>query len=1355
MDKIRKVVFDPLATSKEQIRQILLGFPVGTAHPFSADKILLCRTTETDVEEIDVSTFPEDYFYNAVDLGEMGEVLLQRMAGWPELGVFSEYQIIQAPASTFTVPIVEGQMSILAVSERKPTYYDLCLADPATSRTSCYSSKNTLKGVTHSGDRNHGANLLQHIVLWRPEGADDLELCVFISGFQYTKITRFLGTHPALMVADHDAKMLYLIPVPLDSATIGDATICCPLVIRRRGNELVCSILQKATTDNDKMCSGSSLKSPCFAEALERAVFEVEAAADPTSTDEAAEDQSRADETTAKAALPSDNGTENLTSAILSKSTAIIATTGTPVPAALLSDSTQLIRFGTGLEFELDDAAASPSTTSSEVVLPCVFGTQLEGPVLLATGTLPRNTQPLFPDSPSLRKYYSSLSQVVVVVDERMTDNARTLAGPWRINALFIVQSAPARGAAKQQQKQPQNADEVIEMLNGTNINAVTALAGPQSLVLVRLAGRYYFYRGLGNPEHFDTAKLAFGDDVTQAVTPLLEQLAAASKNDNNDNNKSDGDEQRVSLVHPLAPRILDTSDPSTLPIILPRAGKTIHASDLEPLFADASMDDIRALQEDIASAVPQLQLILGQKELQALGASLVATLSAKINTIVAPLRTAYLEFLRDEQKGQSDESSRRERQQKKAAMLGKLKKETLERQKVLGPAISAFASMVSARTTSKRTHDLKRLVRQSQIQGNVKATESMTFETLAELLETHASEMGVMLVNIEEDEYRELLGTLKDAKRVDASASCNLDSRVLHLDGFDAGILIEQSQNDHKGPLQRLSTSVTATRPTMALPFLNQEHGDDGSMLAWACWDEFVNLDSPYTTRWLDKCNEPHIAALRIITRETLGEAMISRDHNYGSGSSEIGTLMSALLMASMAKLAAMRTTAPTVVDKAEDTVTRLMRGLFGNLLTIAGSGLKPMSMVWQLFGLNPQYDVPSGEAEWAWYETVTALYPFTGWPLPQFHGNLEKLLDKVVLRVITKNEDTAGLKQNRLEEFVQCCKLRNVQLAHSRTIVTVLMRHMMATTKDDASRDETQNLPAIAERLLNHVPQSLAQQSGSYHRMISYLKHLAEGNPRNKHGDLILAGVYSKRSAAFADLKLEIAKACKAKDWQQARHAVKELMDKHGDIAAMWGLDANEMPLQNRQAYKDLLADSKEPDRDLYTRVVSDAERKRQPWQVGKKGQFGDDLVPLDESLVHKLLTGQQIEAITTEPDGPPGSIDTASTSAVEGKPKTVEEEFAELESAMVPAFLKAMQKPMTAEDVCHMLAVPVSTMRVIIQTLAPEQPELVWEELPLNYKRVMLSLVKDRSSRSESRPTRRLLQIGSGKQRALSGK
>ena len=224
MEQVRKTYFDPLATSKGQIRDILQNLDIGSAHPFSPEGILLCKTKK-GIEEIDISGFEEDYFYNAIDLGEMGETLAKRMDNFKSrlgkylhpfllycdswltsLGVFNDFQVSQAPSTTFKIPLHSGKISILAVSLRYPTYYDFCLGD-ADGNTSCWCAKETLGGISHSGDCNEGGDLLQFAKLDTDSLSEEKPICVFISGFNNTHITRFLGTHPALMVADHDEKV--------------------------------------------------------------------------------------------------------------------------------------------------------------------------------------------------------------------------------------------------------------------------------------------------------------------------------------------------------------------------------------------------------------------------------------------------------------------------------------------------------------------------------------------------------------------------------------------------------------------------------------------------------------------------------------------------------------------------------------------------------------------------------------------------------------------------------------------------------------------------------------------------------------------------------------------------------------------------------------------------------------------------------------------------------------------------------------------------------------------------------------------------------------------------------------------
>lgn len=382
-----------------------------------------------------------------------------------------------------------------------------------------------------------------------------------------------------------------------------------------------------------------------------------------------------------------------------------------------------MIRFGTGLNFELPQKEEVNDTASSSVVLPCIFGSQLEGPVLLATGTMPSNVP--FVTDRALRNHYEKLNSVVVIVDDRMTDNARNLATSWRINALFIVQLS---GKHK-----PKNSDDVLSILTSANINAVTALAGPQSLVLVQVQDKYYFYRGLANRAHLDTSGLAFGSDVTS----VIESVGITSLTDS-----------RIK-------RIINLDEPNA--ILLPASDLWVQPQDLQGLFAELPVDKINDLEEDISAAVPQLQALLNQKDLQELSRALVSTLSGKVNAVTGSMRSAYIRFLAEEYQ-MGDQTLAH----KKAKMLGDLRTTTKELQQALEPAISSLANMMSSQTTSKRTHDLKRLVRQAQIQSNVEAVKSMTFETMAGYLETYAAEMGVMVLNIEETEYGQLLGNLK-----------------------------------------------------------------------------------------------------------------------------------------------------------------------------------------------------------------------------------------------------------------------------------------------------------------------------------------------------------------------------------------------------------------------------------------------------------------------------------------------------------------------------------------------------------------------------------------------------------------
>lgn len=472
---------------------------------------------------------------------------------------------------------------------------------------------------------------------------------------------------------------------------------------------------------------------------------------------------------------------------------------------------------------------------------------------------------------------------------------------------------------------------------------------------------------------------------------------------------------------------------------------------------------------------------------------------------------------------------------------------------------------------------------------------------------------------------------------------------------------------------------------------------------------------------------------------RRTLSQAASSRDYDLQPGNHETGQLMSALLMTAMKKLSAVRTTVPDVVEEAEDTVTRLMRGLFGNFLTTAGSGVRPQSMVWQLFGQDANFDIPTNDADWTWYNTAVKLYPYTGWPRTKFYENLEKFLDKVILRVVTRNENTAEIKMSRVSEMIKYCKLRNIQLEQSRTIITIFMKMLTTEGVDTA---------AVAARLLAQVPNKLQKQTSSYSRMIRYLEHLAKGGEQRADDNAIAASVYVRRSAAFSKVKTKVSQAWQAGDWDKVKKYCQVMVDTHVKIAAFWHISPDTFKIQNMKTYKELLdADfdgMPKSQSDAWTKmIVGDAEKGRVPWQVGKKREFSDEIEELDESFVHEIMTGE----VLVDESQPEVEEVAESQSTEVAATKPMDSGFSVFKDMVKSAFLAEMEKALSADDVCTIINLPASTMHIFAKAL---NPNFVWNDLGENFKAVILDLLKNRSNRVDSQPAKKLL--GLGKKQAL---
>jgi hypothetical protein len=142
----------------------------------------------------------------------------------------------------------------------------------------------------------------------------------------------------------------------------------------------------------------------------------------------------------------------------------------------------------------------------------------------------------------------------------------------------------------------------------------------------------------------------------------------------------------------------------------------------------------------------------------------------------------------------------------------------------------------------------------------------------------------------------------------------------------------------------------------------------------------------------------------------------------------------------------------------------------------------------------------------------------------------------------------------------------------------------------------------------------------------------------------------------------------------------------------------------------------------------VISDAEKSRIAWQVGKAGQFGDDIEPLDETFLQEILTGEKPAIL---------DLDIQAASLTHNPKPAVE--LKQFSSLVNPDFILKMESVVTLTDVCKIMNLPQSAMTAFASALNPAFN--LEEDLGINFKRVVVSLLRDRKEREKQLPTRTL--------------
>jgi len=1251
---ISTVIFDPTLSTVEDIRSLLRTKPKGTAHPF--DRTLHVWTGK-DFETVDLRDKPDTFFLDDTRLNELGGVLGQRMTAHEgALTHVLDYEVVSATDLTFDIPFHPDQVLCFALSlSQRPSFYDAIVIN-GSADVLCYAAtKNTsIRGLKHSGDMVGAGSVLLHTLIPEKNMTSD-SIAVGVSGYTNTALHRYKAQNPAVLLVNHDAKVLYLIPVPLDAASIGNATLCLPLVLKREGDVVRATVLTNPPVQEGIYASGSQMAKARgtvrdaiqTAEALNRtlptAVRPVRTPTKPTP------DGSSGNREKASAAA------SGPVTALGQKGVVVIAEVGTTPP------SPASVRFGLGLSTTEIKGDTGPA------VFPCCIGNTLEGSKVLALA------KPFQGDREAYENAMAAIrvgSTPVVTVTDRMSDQCRVLNPTLRLNGLFIIQ--PTATYNPSILDSPAGREKYLAELN---INAVTALAGPQSFVVVQLGENYFLYRGVSWPGVFPAVP-SFGYDMTEEIRALV------------------GDLNVLRDAGFAWPSLIDLRSGGDRVYLGPQ---TVPVDGIAAVFSAMDLPTVLQLRPHIQDVLTQLQCILNPENVNRVSGELICVLKAKISDAIGQYRDPYVAQVLKCVSGQLTGEDKLAEERKKADLHAAMKGAEREAKEATQWLIDSLGQLVSSRTSSSKNHDLNQIAKKVATANNVADAKNMKAEDVGKIISAECSKIGLVLGNTDAGTLRLALTAVAEDRFLTSIQSPPLsETRLLTASAIrssaEVSALLPVVKDMHRGPLAGKASSSSFC---WALPQLAPESDVYRSSVPWPCFDRHVNLTDPSELYWPEEAALGNVAKLRILARGTFASASTALVKKEITPSSrDLGFFLISALLDLMEDMAGTTGNRRLELfpgglegkpDDFDDPAAQAVRGMFGQLFSLMASGAgKPLCMAWQLIMKNPKMEIPD-HREIGIYSRVASLLPHTRWPLYALQRNarlfLVRALRQNVVDPVTApiRKAVAAMAKSKDREHLD---RRNRELAFLQIAVEVARNIKGGTIPEHEVR-------TVASRLLARMPVD-GRTDGGMGIVTGYFTELAKhGKVTEGHQKQVAqacADIFMKRSGHFKKAKNVALKALKTGKEGQAVAVVEAMAGEKKKVEAAW--DAEDIKIQNWAAYAAVLAADGNGET-LTAPVSGDAERVRIPWRVltGEQAAKAEVLKAVADILGERSVTDSS--GVVVVPETVAGTVTSMS----------LETRLRGLQNGDKAADLHRDMQKWTVESFCTAMGLPKQATRTFL--------------------------------------------------------
>jgi hypothetical protein len=649
------------------------------------------------------------------------------------------------------------------------------------------------------------------------------------------------------------------------------------------------------------------------------------------------------------------------------------------------------------------------------------------GPVLLAARSVPYLASSQATIDASRQQILEGNYPVVLLGP--MSDACRRVAGDYRLNALYIYP------IEEPEDEQTLNRQELrSQLLAGICTNAATAMAGPLSTTLVAITSK-----------DGSTTRYFYMDGIVPSFLRIDGRGAIRGQ-------LQFGTEIQLDLDNDLLPHMLSfTPAPgySTVtdirtPLVLYRDHGAITIDRFKELIGALTFEEITAAADDIVRVIVQAQRLFGDEELQQHTAEMVKLLSARRSALLAEhSRSLFREIEAERNESGEDEEkesaishppggmhsdamiSAEQRRLDRVKFIRSMKEKVSNIRKSFNEIVQVLGRAVSKQKQSSMRFSLAQMDKRQTIAGNVDYAKNMSFEQFEELLDTTCAESGILWLNLHTDEALRLLQDVAAGRMREVFAEEQVRPlieqrhRDTNLDAMTASLLLQHSANVRQDPIRPQQQGAIVTSLPVSAMTVN---GLRNSSWYFPLMDRFCKMWNPATVNWRVEADVREIAALRIISRSTLANASMAREHglNITPQMPDVAWALVYIAMSAADTLVAQVNNIANI--DFDDTRAVNMRCLLGWILTLLASGQNPISLAWQMFGNNQRPDLPRDHFEWGLYRKLIHYTQFSGWETESLkisvRGLICRQLNKLVLRAVEPLHRENAVKKRAAKE-------------------------------------------------------------------------------------------------------------------------------------------------------------------------------------------------------------------------------------------------------------------------------------------------------------------------------------------------